>query len=207
MLLSTGCAEDSSGSTSGGTTGGTGGAGGTTSTGGAGPATGGGGSAPTSSSSTGGAGGGGCIGEFDPMEPNDSEQTANVLVAMPIEDCDDMGGNALGIIVGASDVDWYVYSGSDELGCSVDPTRMLMPDAPGLRMCKYFDCPGADVSCPNGTTIDTSPDGLDGCCSDTGFTAGVDCNGISDDADVYIRIDQPGGDAETCNGYNMAYHY
>ncbi len=149
-------------------------------------------SAASSSSS-----GAGCA---DANEPNDSESAAKVLP--PETDCD--GTSMIIGTLSGSDVDWFKYDGTDKLGCSVDPTRTLSSDGQ-VRLCKYASCPGAVVTCPQGTNAQKSPKGVDGCCAQQGFTIGVDCNGISDNATIYISLDKP--KSPTCTSYTVTYHY
>jgi hypothetical protein len=106
--------------------------------------------------------------------------------------------------LGNGDQDWYKYKGSDDLGCSVDPTRTLSADAQ-VRLCKFASCTDAAVTCPGGTTKFKSPKGLDGCCAEQGFSIKVDCKGISDDATIYIFLDKPQG--PQCVNYTVTYHY
>lgn len=143
-------------------------------------------------------------------EPNDSESTALNLSGTPITDCDASGGFVNGTISTALDADWYVYAATDELACIVNPERSLSTTNGGVRLCKYFECQvgPTQVSCPNGTTTDTSPDGRQGCCSNYGFEVDLDCTSTSsDDAWVYIRLDAPGAPANVCTHYAVDYHY
>jgi hypothetical protein len=68
------------------------------------------------------------------------------------------------------------------------------------------------ISCPSGSTAANSPVGRPGCCA-TGTVATVDfgtldlgCDdGNDEDAAIYMRIDQPTGNA--CIDYTLDYHY
>jgi hypothetical protein len=151
-------------------------------------------SATVSSSS--GSGGSGCS---DPGEPNDSEQDAVPLLAQG--DCDKI--EMVAGTLGDGDGDWFKYQGNDGF-CSVDPTRTLSADGQ-VRLCKFADCPGAVVTCPNDTTPFKSPDGLDGCCAQAGFAMTVDCDGFSDDATIYLYLDKPIN--KKCTNYTVSYHY
>jgi hypothetical protein len=174
-----------------------------------------GGGLPTASSSGSGgsAGAGGATSCVDIAlgEPNESETTAYRLKAAAIDDCDGSGDTINGVIAGFQDVDWYFYEGDDGIGCSVDPTRSLTQSESGLRICKYFECISGDTEvddCPSGTTPALSPENRPGCCGTSGFDVGLNCGGTLDEhAYVYIRIDQPGGNLATCNGYSLDYHY
>jgi len=161
-----------------------------------------GGATSSSNSATVGTGvGGGCL---DPVEPNDVEAQAFSLGAF--NDCDEKGSMIQGVLGGPSDADWYRYVGADDFGCVVDPLRSVTASN-SVRVCKFAECtdgsaPG--ISCQNGSTPDTSPDGRAGCCFTAGFGMDVDCDATSDDATVYIRIDNPG---DACVVYDIAYHF
>ncbi|HHH31915.1 MAG TPA: hypothetical protein ENK57_26705 [Polyangiaceae bacterium] len=143
-------------------------------------------------------------------EPNESEATAWALKMGSIEDCDGDGDSITGTIA-PGDVDWFFYEGDDTAFCVVDPTRSLTQTQGGIRLCKFFECLNGQtqVSCPNGTTSEQSPEQRPGCCGTTGFeVSDLNCQNTADEhVYVYIRLDQPGGDASTCNEYSMAYHY
>jgi hypothetical protein len=151
-----------------------------------------------SSSSTVGSGGS-CPDTSD--EPNNSEQTATDLGSF--DDCDEIGTTIKGVLPG-NDVDWYTYDGTDKFGCIVEPTRSVISSAQ-VRICKFFDCKGISLTCPVNTSVDTSPDGHPGCCSVNGFTVAPDCDGFSDDATVYLRIDKP--PSFPCVTYDLSLHY
>lgn len=139
-----------------------------------------------------------------PGETNDTESKAYSLGA--IDDCDGSGSSVLGVIAGAGDVDWYKFTGDDVSFCSVDATRDLTASE-ALRICKYAQCVNgtATPDCPDGTAADTSPDGRPGCCALQGFSMGVDCSGLDDDASIYIRIDSL--DDAQCVSYSLDFHY
>jgi hypothetical protein len=75
-----------------------------------------------------------------------------------------------------------------------------------VRLCLFAECPGATVSCTSGTP-NTSPGGRPGCCVPSGGTVNMtlDCTGWTDDATIYIRVDQ--GATNVCTAYSVAYHY
>ncbi|MEQ9323511.1 MAG: hypothetical protein RIF41_30390 [Polyangiaceae bacterium] len=147
----------------------------------------------------GGAGGAGSCSGLD--EPNDSEATALSIGA--INDCDDDGAMLAGALDGPTDEDWYFYSGSDDFGCVVDPTRAVTATGT-LRLCKFAECDGVSVSCQNGSQPANSPKGNPGCCHTQGFGMDVDCSGVSDDATIHLRFDQAGS---ACVEYSLDYHY
>ncbi|MEZ4441793.1 MAG: hypothetical protein R3B72_22015 [Polyangiaceae bacterium] len=134
-------------------------------------------------------------------EPNDSQITAKNLGA--INDCDGNGSTVVGTLDGPGDADWYRYDGSDAFGCVVDPTRALTASG-SLRLCKFVDCPGAAVTCNNGSQSAVSPEGHLGCCHTQGFGVGIECDGIDDDARIFLRFDQA---SAGCVDYSLDYHY
>lgn len=134
-------------------------------------------------------------------EPNDSEAAAFYLGS--INSTDGSGGVLHGVLAG-NEIDWYWYEGVDVWNGVVDPSRSV--DAQDtVRMCAFYDCVGLVLECPDGTTAESSPQGLPGCCSTAGFTSDIDCEGSSDDAVVYIRLDKP--PAFPCVPYTLTYHY
>lgn len=144
-----------------------------------------------------------CPGEAG--EPNESE-----VLATPrpqIDDCDGSGKSVSGVSSGTGDVDWIRFRGKDASLCAVDPTVKI--DAVGLRLCAFVMCTDGATTvqgCTNGTAS-SSPAKTKGCCtSGTGsMTVPMNCTGTSDDADVFIRIDQP--DANMCVPYKVDYHF
>jgi hypothetical protein len=140
-------------------------------------------------------------------EPNGSEAQAVTLPS--IDDCDSSGSSVSGTIVGASDVDFFRYAGSDTPFCIVDPGAAV--DAPGLRICEFALCPRgiADtVAICNAGVPASSPAGYPGCCEATPGQVGMiaDCVSTSDDsAEIYLRVDQPGG--SLCMPYSIVYHF
>jgi hypothetical protein len=143
-----------------------------------------------------------------PGEPNDNEASAFSLGT--IGDSDGDGGSVPGVL-SDGDVDWYVYNGQDNFGSVVDPTREFS-SSQTLRVCKFIECPDNDqnFSCPGGTVPETSPNGRQGCCNTMGFEVGDFICGSSslndDSATVYIRIDDPTGQA-MCASYTLNYHF
>ncbi len=127
-----------------------------------------------------------------------------------IDDPDGDGSARCGVLSSPTDVDWYAYHGHDTPMGYVDPTRNLTaPPRAKVRICAYFQCdqPPKTAECPDGTTPDRSPGGVDGCCGFQSFSVDLWCApiGVDDDAKVLIRVDDPGHHA--CVGYDLAYHY
>ena len=122
---------------------------------------------------TGGSGGSACQDTGGGEPANNNAPQAVDLGAMT-----DADPNPLptfhGVVAGPSDVDWYTYTGTDELASFVDPERIMDPNATNVRMCAYYWCTstlawgppaigdqsgsggagGAGPSCPPGTTLD-----------------------------------------------------
>ena len=141
---------------------------------------------------------------------NETEGSAHSLGK--IDDQNKNGSKVKGVIKGDSDVDWYVYEGEDVVLGQVDPARQITQTESGLRLCKYFECLNGldktEVTCKDGAKDDTSPAMRPGCCHSTGFEVDLNCKStISDDAKVYIRVDQPSATSSTCNEYVISYHF
>jgi hypothetical protein len=157
-------------------------------------------SASSSASGVGGAGGSGCD---DALEPNDSEAAAADLGKL--NDCDTNGKTMSFALDGPGDVDWYRYQGSDDFGCVVDPTRVILA-SDTIRICSFAQCVSGQISvdCKNGAGSSASPAGWPGCCHNQGFVMGIECPGTADDADVLVRVDQG---VAACTSYSLSYHY
>lgn len=157
----------------------------------------------------GGGGGGPACPDASQTEPNDSLGTAWKISEEKLDDCDTDSDpeTVAGVIVGANDVDWYWYEGDDGVGPCVDPGRSLTQSESGIRICKFLQCKvgDAEFDCPSGTTT-AQEDGVDGCCGTSDFDlADLNCTGTLDDAaNVFIRLDQPGAGASTCNAYTLS---
>ena len=140
----------------------------------------------------------------DSNEPNETSAAATSLSMDPVSDDDGSGGAFTGTAQGV-DEDWFTYEGSDDIGNVVDPTVEVVGGA--VEVCMYMDCvnPGPQTAdCPNGTTADMDGE-LAGCCATSGFTVDLDCTGISDDANIYIRVKATS--SGVCESYSMSYHY
>lgn len=160
---------------------------------------------------TGGGGAGSCA-DASQTEPNNSAGTAWKISADKLDDCDTDSDpvTVSGVIAGANDVDWYWYEGDDGIGPCVDPGRSLVSSEGGIRICKFLQCKVGDTEfdCPAGTST-AQEDGVDGCCGTSDFDlADLNCTGTLDDsANVFIRLDQPGATAATCNVYTLSVDY
>ncbi|MCC6663473.1 MAG: hypothetical protein IT375_07000 [Polyangiaceae bacterium] len=161
--------------------------------------TGGTGGGGTGGGGTGGTGGSSCVDKG--FEPNETESAATALGT--INDCDGSGSTASGKLDGSSDVDYYSFFGTDQAGCVVGPVASTTAK---VRLCLFADCASAKVSCSSGTPS-TSPGGRPGCCVPAGgkVDLSLDCTGWTDDATIYVRVDQ--GAANACTAYSVDYHY
>lgn len=144
----------------------------------------------------------------DPGEPNDVAAEATMLE--PISD-DDLEGTMLsGVLENPGDIDWFVYRGSDVVGETVDPARLLVTEGGSLEMCKYLDCiEGTElITCPPGSMPAESA-GHPGCCGAGSIVfdpEGFECEGgaFETGADVYIRLLNA---TAQCVTYEVSYHY
>ncbi|MBI2392918.1 MAG: hypothetical protein HYV09_25255 [Deltaproteobacteria bacterium] len=153
------------------------------------------------------AGDGPLVCEGSESEPNNSLPSAVSL--KDIDDCDSSGGSFKGVVAGATDPDFWHFTGSDKLGCVVDPTASTKTS--GVRVCVFVSCSAGTTSiksCPKGTPA-TSPGGVNGCCSDGPGEVEVEHTcplpGADDGADVYLRVDAP--TATACVPYEITYHF
>lgn len=147
--------------------------------------------------------------EDDPNEPNDAEGAATYLP--PIGDSDSEGSSILAELDGATDVDWYRYQGSDNIGSLVNPA--IYTSIFSLESCIFIECLGGaeytNVDCPEGTNQKPSASGIPGCCSTNseGFQMHFACDDTftDDSANVYMRVS--GGPADLCQQYSIDYHF
>jgi len=145
--------------------------------------------------------------DTDLLEPNDEEAMPTLLGE--ISDDDDDGGSIFGTLDGPDDVDWYRYTGDDDILSNVDPARFVKATG-GLRLCKFAECEGGiedtDFECPAETEAATSPLGRPGCCAPAGVVLGdANCTGVlEDNMQVFMRVDQA---EDACTAYELIYHY
>lgn len=145
--------------------------------------------------------------DVDPLEPNDDESMPTLLGE--ISDDDDDGGSVFGTLDGPDDVDWYRYTGDDDILSNVDPARFVKATG-GVRLCKFAECEGGvsdtDFECPAETDAATSPLGRPGCCAPAGIALGdANCTGVlEDNMQVFMRVDQAQG---ACTAYELIYHF
>jgi hypothetical protein len=144
----------------------------------------------------------------DPNEPNDVAAEATMLE--PINDDDLQGEMLSGVLENPGDIDWFTYAGSDIVGQTVDPARLLVAEGGTLEMCKYLDClEGTElITCPPGSMPAESA-GHPGCCGPGSIVFdpdGFECKGgaFETGADVYIRLLNA---SAQCVAYEISYHY
>ncbi len=184
-----------------GTDGGTAGAGGNSAggNGGAGGSSAGG----SGGSSAGGSGGSGgsCTDNGD--EPNETRSGATALSSVS---CGGSSRTHNAVAAMSSDVDWYSATGVGGTLCAANAKAQV--NQSNLRVCVFVKCTSGSTTrtCAQGTKA--TDGGLDGCCKTGGAAeATVKCSGITNDqsANVYIRVDQPSGNA--CTDYKLTYSY
>lgn len=145
--------------------------------------------------------------DVDLLEPNDEEAMPTLLGE--ISDDDDDGGSIFGTLDGPDDVDWYRYTGDDDILSNVDPARFVKSTG-GVRLCKFAECEGGiedtEFECPAETEAATSPSGRPGCCAPAGIVLGdANCTGVlEDNMQVFMRVDQA---QDACTAYELIYHY
>ena len=187
-------------------TGGSSGTGGDAGTGGSSGSSGSGGTAGSGGTSgSGGSGGTGGPCVHKDQEPNDTEAVAESFAE--ISDCDGAGDYYYGTLEGSTDKDWFTFHAHDQAGCSVNPTFLIQSSTTFL-LCAYFTCDtgGDSINCSSGSSVDTSPDGLSGCCTTNGtLEPSVNCSGFDDSSQVYVLVSSPSNQA--CQDYTVDYHY
>jgi hypothetical protein len=170
------------------------------------------GAGPGAGGGPGGSGGGGSGGA--PTCANvDSEPNGNASSAVPLGtllDCD-AAAVVYGTVAGSSDADVFRFTGYDDY-CWAEPSVSLTEGASNARLCMFFQCLAGEteVTCPVGTTAAQSPEGQAGCCGGAGgFTVTtLNCTGtISEDVNVYVRVDEPNAPAGSCHDYTLTYEY
>lgn len=137
-------------------------------------------------------------------EPNETQATAKNFGN--ISDADSAGQTFCGILSGPGDVDWYTYQGKDDLFSEVDPFQSISNGTKG-QLCAFFKCQSGttSVSCGANAKIASAPGGQSGCCSTSPFPVTLECSSVDDNAQVWLRIDNP--DANACIPYQVTFHY
>lgn len=137
-------------------------------------------------------------------EPNDSQATATNFGT--ISDNDSAGKSFCAVLSGTSDVDWFTYRGSDDLFSEVDPVQSISNGTKG-QLCAFFKCDAGatNLTCLGGSAPATAPGGQSGCCAESSFPVNLECGSVDDDAQVWLRVDNP--DANACIPYRLEFHY
>lgn len=137
-------------------------------------------------------------------EDNETQMTAHDLG--DISDNDSTGGTLCPVLDGPDDVDWYTFTGDDVFPYVVDPTRVVTADM-NTRLCVYFACINGttSVSCNGDEVADTAPGGQKGCCGMGNVSPGLNCSGLDDAANVWLKVENV--DMLACVGYQLDYHF
>jgi hypothetical protein len=138
-------------------------------------------------------------------EANDTQMTAFDFGT--ISDADSAGDTICPVLDGPDDVDWYHYFGNDVFPNVVDPDRVVTSDM-NARLCVYFDCEGnnsTSVGCNADEVEDIAPGGQAGCCGMGSVAPSLNCSGLDDAADVWIKVENV--DMAACVGYQLDYHF
>jgi hypothetical protein len=138
----------------------------------------------------------------DPNEPNDFDSDATALGEISDDPADSLPFE--GVLDGPDDVDWLTYHGTDQVGSTVAPSRMILLSAGSIEVCQFFTCDDGDpqVVCPPGT-VGATEGVMNGCCAMQGFAFeddGVECvaGAFNTGGTVYIRLQ---GATEQCIDY------
>ena len=135
------------------------------------------------------------------------------MEAQDLGDFDDFNPNfevVDGRLPVGGDEDWFSYHCDDFVLGQVDMNYEIDTNIP-VRVCQFIACDVASdpvVVCPDGSSEETSPDGLPGCCSDleTLSIGEIDCSPDSgdDSGQIYVRVDMPAQDM--CVSYDLGVH-
>lgn len=137
-------------------------------------------------------------------EANESQPAAHDLGN--INDNDASGKFLCPVLDGAADVDWFTFTGDDVFPYVVDPNRIVTSDF-NARICVYLECLSGttSVSCDADDVADIAPLGQKGCCGMGSVSPGINCTGLDDAADVWIKVENV--DMLACVPYQLQYHY
>jgi hypothetical protein len=146
--------------------------------------------------------------DADANEPNDFRDEATPLGSISDDDTETL--EFAGVLEGPDDADWFSYTGSDNLGDTVDPARTLTVPSGTLQMCKFFQCNvgEAQVVCPAGTQGVTEGI-LHGCCAPSAFafdSDGIECIGGAFDTGGTVWIVLRAA-TEACVPYSGVAHF
>jgi hypothetical protein len=128
----------------------------------------------------------------DPSEPNNTEEST---IDLGDQFCNGEPSAVDGLLSSGTGVDGFIFHGFNNFVCTPGtPTIEFrwIADA-DVRICAFLRChddtpPTIDFG--SDAADDTSPAGLNGCCATGEFSFAYVCDGIDDNADVYIRIDE-----------------
>lgn len=142
--------------------------------------------------------------DSDVGEPN-TEAEASFVGS--IADCDVSTLQVSGVLGSELDTDYYYLEGTDEPLCDVSPT-VTLEETSSFRTCLFLSCVegSTELTCPSGAVAATSESGHPGCCTTSeGLTLeNVNCTGLSDDATVWLRLDQA---QQSCVTYSASITY
>ena len=141
------------------------------------------------------------------FEPNEDENSAEDLGD---QGCGDMAGSIVGVLDGATDVDFSTFFGVDSQACNFqNPViGLTLTASDAVRLCVYTDCDNGTpmFTCPMGSMSAMSSTGLPGCCGAGDMSFQFNCSQSQDEsADVYISVDQ--APADSCVDYTIAYSW
>ena len=141
-------------------------------------------------------------------EPNDDED--NAPDGGSLNDSDPTFQEVEGVLDGETQQDWYNWHCDDTGFGQFEMNHEIESDVT-LRVCMYLECDlgtGLDLTCPEDSSPDTSPDGRAGCCTtETELSIfDFDCNDPDDDdsGEVYVVVDTAPEDS--CPAYTLGFH-
>lgn len=158
---------------------------------------------------------GNCEGDprVDDFEPNDDMAAPSGLGG--VSDGDSYPAASLeASIYPDDDVDWFVYSDSDDFPSSIFPRAQLVsiPSGSNYDLCLFVRCQDdstPSVDCTAGSREDAG--GLRGCCSRNGASSDEnvridhDCDAVDDSADILVRVTKASGPPVCDTLYTLRY--
>jgi hypothetical protein len=141
-------------------------------------------------------------------DPDDAPADEEDAVEQAEQGCNDEPTVFSGVLAGDGDVDWFTYHGSFGNGCFGQPDVLHNLNASdNMRLCAFVDCDVGEPAfqCEGGSQMNMSPDGLPGCCDDTGVTFTLNCMGGPESSQVFVRLDM--AEADACVEYSVEYSY
>ncbi|MCA9710684.1 MAG: hypothetical protein KDK70_32885, partial [Myxococcales bacterium] len=125
------------------------------------------------------------------QDPHGDEASATELDQLGCGDDTDLG---LVATLQAPETDWFTFFGAEAFMCPEQPAAVAMALGITTEVCVYLECvegTAVGLTCADGSTDATSPEGRPGCCGEDGAQITFyDCMGqfAGRDANVWISV-------------------